>query len=89
MLCAIAPRAFLHTAGPGQCPPPPWMHEEDQLLVLLVATWVLVSGRTPPLRPVDRLSAEELIEFWADEHTAADPPTSAEQPGPDPEEDPC
>ncbi|MER7505993.1 hypothetical protein AB0L05_24250 [Nonomuraea pusilla] len=43
---------------------------DDQLLVLLVATWVLATGRTPPDRPIDQLGPEELIAFWADDETA-------------------
>jgi hypothetical protein len=43
------------------------------LLVLLVSTWVLATGRTPPNRPPSELSSAELIEFWADDRTAGTP----------------
>ncbi|MER7212500.1 hypothetical protein [Streptosporangium sp. NPDC000239] len=44
--------------------------EDDRLLALLVTTWVLVTGRVPPDRPFDELSADELFDFWADDQTA-------------------
>ncbi|MEU7694968.1 hypothetical protein OHB01_20975 [Microbispora hainanensis] len=40
------------------------------MLILLVSTWVLATGRIPPDRPPCELSSSELIEFWADDHTA-------------------
>ena len=42
---------------------------DEQLLVTLVTTWVLVTGRTPPARRPDDLTPEELIDFWADDRT--------------------
>ncbi|NUW32395.1 hypothetical protein HTZ77_13280 [Nonomuraea sp. SMC257] len=75
---AAAPHTFLRVTGdrrPGR-PPGPWAHDDDQLLILLVTTWALATGRTPPGRPADRLTPEELIEFWADEQTASGSPPS-------------
>ncbi|MEU6408697.1 hypothetical protein [Microbispora sp. NPDC046933] len=40
------------------------------MLILLVSTWVLATGRIPPDRPPGELSCAELIEFWADDRTA-------------------
>lgn len=71
MPCAAAPHAFLRATSrrrPGH-PPSPWIHDDDQLLVLLVTTWALATGRIPPDRPADQLTAGELIAFWADEQT--------------------
>jgi hypothetical protein len=47
--------------------------EEDLLAFLLIHTWTLITGRV--LRsdvPLEELSEEELIAFWADDHI--DPP---------------
>ncbi|MEV7011992.1 hypothetical protein [Streptosporangium sp. NPDC051022] len=76
MPCAAAPHAFLRVTGhrrPGP-PPSPWTCDEDQLLVLLVTTWALISGRIPPNRPADQLTDTELIAFWADDQTATGSP---------------
>ncbi|MFC7382069.1 hypothetical protein [Sphaerisporangium rhizosphaerae] len=43
---------------------------DAELLGLLVTTWAVRTGRTPPARPPQQLTAEELIEFWSDDHTA-------------------
>ncbi|MEV1245273.1 hypothetical protein ACIBO2_02720 [Nonomuraea sp. NPDC050022] len=79
MACAAtAPHSFLRVTGgqrPGQ-PPAPWVHDDDQLLILLVTTWALTTGRTPPNRPADQLTAEELIAFWTDEQTATGNPVA-------------
>lgn len=40
---------------------------DELLLVTLLTTWVLVTGRTPPAARPDQLSPEELIAFWADD----------------------
>jgi hypothetical protein len=43
--------------------------DDDELLRLLVTSWTLITGRT--LRadvPPERLSEDELIGFWADDH---------------------
>lgn len=40
---------------------------DERLLVTMLTTWVLATGRTPPAgRPGD-LTPEELIDFWADQ----------------------
>ncbi|MDP9862418.1 MULTISPECIES: hypothetical protein [Streptosporangium] len=72
---AAGPHAFLRATGdrPGH-PPAPWVHGDDQLLILLVTTWALATGRVPPNRPADQLSEAELIAFWADEQTATGHP---------------
>jgi hypothetical protein len=43
---------------------------EEELLVLLVTTWAIRTGRMPPARPPGRLTPEELMEFWADDQIA-------------------
>ncbi|MCK2218782.1 hypothetical protein MF672_034050 [Actinomadura sp. ATCC 31491] len=40
---------------------------DEHLLVTLVTTWVLATGRRPPAARPGDLTAEELIEFWADD----------------------
>ncbi|NRQ33678.1 hypothetical protein HII36_17735 [Nonomuraea sp. NN258] len=40
---------------------------DEQLLITLVTTWVLATGRMPPAARPDELSPEELIDFWADD----------------------
>jgi hypothetical protein len=51
----LAPRAD------ASCP------ADEDLLLTLVTTWVLATGRTPPAgRPAD-LTPDELIAFWADD----------------------
>ncbi|MGP3921404.1 hypothetical protein [Nonomuraea sp. 10N515B] len=45
---------------------------------LLVTIWALKSSRVPLTPPFDRFTAEELITFWADDLTAADPPSAGE-----------
>jgi hypothetical protein len=40
---------------------------DEHLLVTLLTTWVLATGRTPPaVCPCD-LTPDELIDFWADD----------------------
>ena len=57
-----------------------WIDDDEQLLILLVTTWALQSGRIPPSRPPDQLGAAELIAFWADERTATgNPPAAAKE----------
>jgi hypothetical protein len=46
---------------------------DDELLRLLVTSWSLITGRS--LRadvPPQRLSEDELISFWADDHLATE-----------------
>ncbi|WP_424533767.1 hypothetical protein ACOZ38_25880 [Sphaerisporangium viridialbum] len=43
---------------------------DEELLVLLVTTWAIRTGRIPPARPPGQLTAEELMEFWADDQIA-------------------
>ncbi|MFF0309872.1 hypothetical protein ACFYSC_20790 [Streptosporangium sp. NPDC004379] len=79
MPCASA-HAFLRVNGTRSCRPfPPQVTDDDQLLILLVTTWALTTGRIPPNRPSDRLTREELIEFWADEHTAGTVPAPPQE----------
>jgi hypothetical protein len=40
---------------------------DERLLVTLLTTWVLATGRTPPAVRPDDLTPEELIDFWADD----------------------
>lgn len=40
---------------------------DEHLLVTLLTTWVLATGRTPPAARPDDLTPEELIDFWADD----------------------
>lgn len=72
--------AFLRVTGtrPGS-PPPPWVHNDDQLLTLLVTVWALTTGRIPPNRPADELTETELIAFWADDQTAGSPATPPQE----------
>jgi hypothetical protein len=67
---AVVPHRFLRVTSdrPGHCPER--VHNDDQLLTLLVTAWVLTTGRTPPNRPMDQLTPDELIAFWADDQTA-------------------
>ncbi|MBO3751923.1 hypothetical protein J5X84_38135 [Streptosporangiaceae bacterium NEAU-GS5] len=57
--------------GCGRTPGTFWSQDDAQLATMLVTTWALQTGRIPPRRPPDQLSAEELIEFWADDAWAA------------------
>jgi hypothetical protein len=42
--------------------------DEEQLARMLVLMWSAVSGRTlDPEVPLDQLSVDELISFWADD----------------------
>ncbi|MBB5080188.1 hypothetical protein [Nonomuraea endophytica] len=50
-------------------PPWSWMDDDDQLLIILVTTWALSSGRIPLRLPIDELTETELIDFWADDKT--------------------
>ena len=43
--------------------------EDEHLLIILVTTWVLATGRTPPAKRPEDLTPDELIDFWADDHT--------------------
>lgn len=54
----------------GSCVRPDLVRD-DELLALLLATWVLHTGRIPPGCAPAELSGEQLIEFWADEQTAS------------------
>lgn len=43
---------------------------EDELLAfLLVCTWVLATGRPFPLVPLQEMTEQELIDFWADDYS--------------------
>lgn len=58
-------------AAPDPHPSRQFQSEDDLLAFLLVNTWTLITGRV--LRsdvPPTELSAEELIDFWADDHIA-------------------
>jgi hypothetical protein len=44
--------------------------DDDNLTLLLVSTWELRTGRTLPSASAADLSEQELIDFWADDHTA-------------------
>ncbi|GAA3413062.1 hypothetical protein [Streptosporangium vulgare] len=81
MAHALASPVFLRVTAtrPGS-PPPPWVHNDDQLLTLLVTVWSLTTGRVPPRRPTDELTATELIAFWADDQTAGSPATPFQRP---------
>ncbi|MEU7990630.1 hypothetical protein AB0B56_37820 [Streptosporangium canum] len=81
MPCATATaHAFLRVTGdrPSRSYPLQ-VGDDDQLLILLVTTWALATGRIPPNRPADQLTPEELITFWADEHTAGKAPASPQE----------
>ena len=59
-------RAAMAAAGPGVY--------EDQLLAMLLTTiWAVRTGRTLPPVPVNELSAEELVNFWADDQLEQPP----------------
>ncbi|GAA5074203.1 hypothetical protein HNP84_009468 [Thermocatellispora tengchongensis] len=60
MLCFAPAYTLLETEGR--------IGDDDLLLILLVTTWALRSGRIPPGTPPGRLGADELIAFWADPH---------------------
>jgi hypothetical protein len=81
MLCfTITPRAARTTANHRRrsCSAAPQAGLEEDLLTLLVLTWAIRTGRTPPDRPPHQLSETELVDFWADEHTVTGhPPTPA------------
>jgi hypothetical protein len=48
----------------------PAVHSEDDTLVLLlVSTWELYTGRTLRNAPAAHLTEQELIEFWTDDRT--------------------
>ncbi|RBQ19715.1 hypothetical protein DP939_13390 [Spongiactinospora rosea] len=72
----IAPGAGAPAVPQGGDVPPPGPPrpgrrddpDEGELRTLLIATWVLTTWRIPP-GPLETLSVEELIEFWADERT--------------------
>ncbi|WP_157249304.1 hypothetical protein [Nonomuraea typhae] len=69
-------------------PPWSWMNDDDQLLLMLVTTWALCSGRIPLRLPMDAHTEAELIAFWADDLTAnppcAPPPPKPPAPKPPP-----
>ncbi|MET9064116.1 hypothetical protein [Streptosporangium sandarakinum] len=81
MPCATASaHAFLRVSGNRPCRPVSLqVNDDDQLLILLVTTWALATGRIPPNRPADQLTREELIELWADEHTAGTTPAPPQE----------
>ena len=70
-----------HTTGGTGRPPSPQAHSpqphsgtqpddpgDEVLAAVLIRMWALASGRTLPRDvPPDQLSAEELIDFWADD----------------------
>jgi hypothetical protein len=48
----------------------PGTHSDDEnLMLLLVSTWELQTGRTLRGAPVAELTEQELIEFWADDNS--------------------
>lgn len=50
--------------GPGGCT----VYNDDRALALsLITTWAMRTGRTPRAVPVSELTAEELVNFWADD----------------------
>ncbi len=68
--CADVAVWFARSAGSGASRDA--KAEDDLLAFLLIHTWTLITGRI--LRsdlPPDRLSEDELIEFWSDERTAS------------------
>lgn len=43
---------------------------EDELLAfLLVSTWVLATGRPFPRVPLQEMTEQQLIDFWADDYS--------------------
>lgn len=50
---------------------PPVSHDEF-VARLLIDIWTLATGRTLRDVPPQELSAEELIEFWSDDHLEAE-----------------
>ena len=50
---------------------PPLSHDEF-VARLLVDIWTLATGRTLRDVPPDELTAEELIDFWSDDHLDTD-----------------
>ncbi|MGW4644016.1 hypothetical protein ACWEN6_36230 [Sphaerisporangium sp. NPDC004334] len=47
---------------------------DAELLGLLITTWAVRTGRTPPAGPPHQLTPEELIAFWSDPQTASEQP---------------
>lgn len=72
---AAVPCAFSGAYGcQPRCLSAPVPPGDDQLLTLLVTAWALDTGRIPPTRPPEQLTAAELIDFWADDQTATGNP---------------
>jgi hypothetical protein len=62
----LTPRAAMPAAEPGAC--------EDRLLAVMLTTiWATRTGRTLRPVPVSELSAEELVDFWADDQIMKEP----------------
>ncbi|MGW0805749.1 hypothetical protein [Nonomuraea sp. NPDC002799] len=61
-LLTARPSSIVYCAD-AHCP------ADERLLVTLLTTWVLATGRPPPAVRPDDLTPEELIDFWADDHT--------------------
>jgi hypothetical protein len=56
-------------------PPDPVRSDDELIAYLLIGTWALATGRSLPRDvPIDQLSADELIDFWADPLTEQDDP---------------
>jgi hypothetical protein len=48
-------------------------HSDDELMArLLIDTWTLTTGRTLREAPLDKLTEQELIDLWADDHAVPD-----------------
>ncbi|MGI5274114.1 hypothetical protein ACQEUU_33610 [Nonomuraea sp. CA-218870] len=59
-LFTARPSSFAYRAD-APCP------ADEHLLITLLTTWVLATGRTPPAARPEDLTPDELIDFWADD----------------------
>jgi hypothetical protein len=50
----------------------PQRSNDELIAFTLIRTWALLSGRSLRRVPVDQLSEDELIEFWADSVTSGE-----------------
>jgi hypothetical protein len=55
---------------------PELMHDDKALALSLFATWAARTGRVLRPVPMHELTAEELIEFWADDQISYPVPVS-------------
>ncbi|GLW12726.1 hypothetical protein Misp01_78540 [Microtetraspora sp. NBRC 13810] len=75
---AEAPQPMAATCQDASPPPLTWPDPcAEQVAGMLVVIWALRSERIPLMPPYDQYSAEQLVDFWADETTATGHPLPA------------